>query len=333
MGGIRMKFFSKRIIISFLIVVFSIGLVGETVFAQAGNYPNKPIQILLIHKAGSSTDTIARTLQIFLSKELGVNVVIQNLPGGGGTQAMYELQKAKPDGYTLLMTPFPSATLKQVLTPNAGFDVRDFTYVAGVSSGDNNTLAVSASSNLKTIKDFIEAGKTRKLKISGSGMNTNGHLIAGLLLDYAKLNFTYVPFEGGPEAITAVLGNHVDATVADIVGAVPLVNSGKLRLVAVAGSKRDRRFPDVPTFAESGYPDIAVDNVVGIIGPKDLPAAIVDKLSDALKKVTANTEFIDAGAKTGFTVAFTNSEDLNAISLKLLDTVIAEKDVLVQMGK
>jgi len=328
-----MKLLSRKRVVVFLIAVLSIVLVGQTAFAQAGNYPSKPIQILLIHKAGSSTDTIARTMQIFLSKELGVNVIIQNLPGGGGTQAMYELQKAKPDGYTLLMTPFPSATLKQVLTPNAGFDVRDFTYIAGVSSGDNNTLAVSANSNLKTLKDFVEAGKTKKLKISGSGMNTNGHLIAGLLLDYAKINFTYVPFEGGPEAITAVLGNHVDATVADIVGAIPLVNSGKLRLVAVAGSKRDRRFPDVPTMAESGYPDISVDNVVGIIGPKDMPAAIVDKLSDALKKVTANQEFIGAGEKAGFSVAFTSSDDLKAISLKLLDLVIAEKDVLVQMGK
>ncbi len=121
-------------------------------------------------------------------------------------------------------------------------------------------------SPIKTIDDFVKAAN---LKVSGSGVGTNGHLAAALLKDKAKVPLTYVPFEGGPEAINAVLGKQVDATVASIVGAVPLVDSGKLRLIGVFGSRRDPRYPDVPTFAESGYPDVAFDVEVGIVALRE----------------------------------------------------------------
>lgn len=299
--------------------------------STANSYPNKPIQLLLVHKAGSSTDIIARTIQPYLSKELGVQVVVQNVPGGGGVEAMDQLKKAKPDGYTLLMSPFPSANLKQVLTPNVDFDVTQFSYVAGVSAGDNNTIAVAADSPYKTYADLVAASKTKNLKIAGSGVATNGQFVSALLQDKANLKFTYVPFEGGPDAINAVLGHQVDATVADIVGTIPLVNSGKLRLLAVTGSQRDPRFKDVPTVAESGSPDVAVNVAVGIIGPTGLPEEISKKLSDAISKAVTNPELVSAGQKAGFTAAFTSGTDLKALSTKLLDMVTAEKATLTKM--
>lgn len=125
-GGIRMKrSWGKMVAVLALCILVVTSLVGcgsktsdTTAKSVASDYPNKPIQLILVHKAGSSTDIIARTLQPYLVKELGVQVVVQNVTGGGGTQAMSQLAKGKPDGYTVLMTPFPSATLKQVLSPD-----------------------------------------------------------------------------------------------------------------------------------------------------------------------------------------------------------------------
>lgn len=299
--------------------------------SEASSYPAKPIQLLIVHKAGSSTDIIARTLQPFLSKELGVQVVVQNVPGGGGVQAMSQLNKEKPDGYTLLMSPFPSANLKQVLTPNVDFDVTKFSYVAGATAGDNNAIAVVADSPIKSFADLVAMSKTKKLKIAGSGVATNGQFASALLQDKGNLKFTYVPFEGGPDAINAVLGKQVDATVADIVGTIPLVNSGKLRLIAVTGNERDRRYKDVPTVAESGMPGVAFNVKVGIVAPPGLPADISKKLADAVSKVVTNPELLSAGEKAGFTASFTSGADMKTLSSQLLDMVTAEKSSLTSM--
>lgn len=300
--------------------------------SAASNYPNKPIELILIHKAGSSTDLIARTLQPYLSKELGVQVVVQNVTGGGGTQAMSQLVKDKPDGYTLLMTPFPSATLKQVLNPDVDFDIKNFSYVAGVSGGDDNTIAVATDSPIKSFEDLVTTAKSKNLKIAGSGIATNGHFAAALLQDVGNIKFTYVPFEGGPASLNAVIGNHVDATIASIVGAIPLVNSGQLRLLAVTGSQRDSRFKDVPTVAELGLPDVAFDVKVGIVAPPELPADISKKLSDAIEKVVTNPEFISAGEKVDFTAVYCNGDDLKSTSLKLIDMVTKQKAALSSTG-
>lgn len=322
-----------------ILVVTSLAGCGSKTAADTGaksvasDYPNKPIQLILIHKAGSSTDIIARTLQPYLAKELGVQVVVQNVTGGGGTQAMSQLSKGKPDGYTLLMTPFPSATLKQVLSPDVDFDIKNFSYIAGVSAGDNNVIAVTADSPIKTFADFVTAAKTKNLKVAGSGVATNGQFAAALLQDKGNIKFTYVPFEGGPDALNAVLGNHVDATVADIVGTIPLVTAGKLRLLAVTGTQRDRRFKDVPTVAECGLPAVAFDVKVGIMAPPGMPAELSKKLSDAITKVVANPEFVTAGDNVGFTAAYNSGDDVKTTSLKLLDMVTKEKAALTAMAK
>ena len=111
----------------------------DTQTAGQTDFPTKPIQLLCVHKAGASTDIIARTLQSYLSNEFGQQVVVQNVTGGGGLEAMSQLNKADPDGYTLLITPFPSGILKQVIGSDVDFDLKNFTFVMGVSANDNNS--------------------------------------------------------------------------------------------------------------------------------------------------------------------------------------------------
>lgn len=303
---------------------------GSETSAPATDYPTKPIQLLCIHKAGASTDIIARTLQPYLSQQLGQQVVVQNITGGGGLQAMSQVNKADPDGYTLLISPFPSAVIKQVINDNVDFDLEKFTFVSGVSAKDNNVLAVAADSPIKTIDDFKN---TPNLKVSGSGVGTNGQLAAALLKDKGHVNLTYVPFEGGPEAINAVLGKQVDATVADIVGVIPLVTQGKMRIVGTFGSQRDSRYPDVPTFVESNMPGVAFDTEVGIAGPPNMSQDIVKVIQDAVHKVISDPTVQSSAEKAGFSAVETDSETLRTDAIKQFELVTSEKSILAGTGK
>ena len=186
-------------------------------------------------------------------------------------------------------------------------------------------VAVPVDSPIQTIDDFMKASN---LKISGSGVGTNGHLASALLKDKAGVSLTYIPFEGGPEAINAVLGKQVDATVANIVGAVPLAESGQLRLVGVFGTERDSRFPDVPTFAESGYPDVAFDVEVGIVGPPNMPEDVLKVLRDGISKVVNDPEVATVAVKAGFNAVEVPADKLKADVLKQFEQVEAEKAVL-----
>lgn len=323
------KSFWKSSVVFVLACLMFVPLVGCST-KSVSNYPNKPIQLLCIHKPGASTDIVARTLQPYLSSQLGQQVVVQNVTGGGGLEAMAQLNKADPDGYTLLITPFPSAVIKQVINKDAGFDLMGFTFIEGVTAKDNNVLAVATDSSIKTIDDLTKASD---LKISGSGVGTNGQLAAALLKDKGKVNLTYVPFEGGPEAINAVLGKQVDATVANIVGVAPLVSAGKMRIVGTFGPERDARYPDAPTFAESGMPGVSFESETGIVGPPNMPADVLKVLRDAISKVVNNTDVQSVGTKVGITVMEISADKLKADAAKQFDLVTAEKSILAGTGQ
>jgi tripartite-type tricarboxylate transporter receptor subunit TctC len=284
------------IAIAFLVVV------SASVFAAdaADNYPQRPVTMVIPHKAGSSTDIVARCLQPYFQKYLGEKavVVVENQEGGGGNAAHLKNFRAAPDGYTIELSPFPSAILGEMVK-GGNFKTLQFTFLYNVTGSDFNGIFVKYDSPYKTIKDLVEASKKQKITMSGSGIGTNGHMAMKLLEADSGAHFEYVSFDGGTEAAIAVAGGHTVSGVGNLVALKQLAEEKRIKILAVIGDKRAEAFPDVPTAIEAGYTDAVMDVCVGVFGPPNMPAGIVKKLEEALRKAVSDPEFQKQAEKLG----------------------------------
>ena len=256
--------------------------------AQAG-WPSQPITIIVPFAPGGTTDIVGRALAAGLSKQLGQTVVVENKPGAGGTLGVVDMQRAKPDGYRLTLAPV--GIFRQPYVQKVNYDpLRDQTYIATFTAYDF-FLAVAADSPFKTVKDVVDAAKASKtgLDYGTPGKFTGNQVTMALLGKAAGVKFTHVPYKGDSEAITALLGGHVQ-TIVVTNGIRSFVDSGKVRLLAVAAEKRPAAFASVPTFKEEGF-DVVVPSPLGLAGPKGLPLPIVEKLDAAIKAVLADPEW------------------------------------------
>lgn len=286
--------------------------------AKADVYPSRPVTILVPHKAGSSTDIIARTLQPTLQKNLGekISVVVENQEGGGGNAAHQKTYKATPDGYTIEIAPFPSMQLGE-LVKSGNFKAMEYTYLYNVTGADYNGIFVKYDSPYKDLKSLVEAAKTQKITMSGSGIGTNGHMALKLLEKSSGAKFEYVSYDGGTEAAVAVAGGHAMSGVGNIVALKQLADEKKIRIVAVIGEKRHVNFPDVPTAVESGYKDAIMDVCVGVFGPPNLPADIAKKLEEALNKSVNDPEFKKQAEKLGSNIVPLGSIEFKKLAEKI----------------
>lgn len=293
------------------------------------DYPTKPITMYIPHKAGGSTDMIARALQPFLQKYLGdkASIVIENEGGGGGNAAHLKTYKAAPDGYTIEMTPFPSMTLGEIVK-GGEFKAMEYTYLYGVTGGDYNGIYVKYDSPYQTINDLVEAAKKGKVTMSGSGVGTNSDMSMRLLEKPAGVKFEYVSYDGGTEAAVAVAGGHVDSGVGNVVSLKQMVEEKKIRILAVIGKERHANFPDVPTAIEAGYEGAAMDVCVGMIAPPNLPEDIAKILEDALSKAVADPEFKAQADKLGATLKPLGAAEFKAVAENIYNQAYSMKDEL-----
>ncbi|HYE81644.1 MAG TPA: tripartite tricarboxylate transporter substrate binding protein [Clostridia bacterium] len=335
---------SKRRIALITVLVFllsSIALAGCTPKPAAegaapaaaepakSNYPSQPITMYIPHKAGGSTDMVARALQPYLQKNLGdkASVVIENEGGGGGNAAHLKTYKAAPDGYTIEMTPFPSMTLGEIVK-GGEFKAMEYTYLYSVTGGDYNGIYVKYDSPYKTLKDLVEAAKKGKITMSGSGVGTNSDMSMKLLEKPAGVKFEYVSYDGGTEAAVAVAGGHTDSGVGNVVSLKQMVDEKKLRVLAVIGKNRHANYPDVPTAVEEGYEGAAMDVCVGVIAPPNMPADIAKVLEDALSKAVADPEFKAQADKLGATLVPLSSTEFKAVAENIYNQANSMKDEL-----
>lgn len=298
------------------------------------DYPSKPITMYIPHKAGGSTDMVARALQPYLQKHLGdkATIVIENEGAGGGNAAHLKTYKAAPDGYTIEMTPFPSMTLGE-LVKGGEFKAMEYTYIYGVTGGDYNGIYVKYDSPYQTINDLVEAAKTKKITMSGSGVGTNSDMSMKLLEKPAGVKFEYVSYDGGTEAAVAVAGGHVDSGVGNVVSLKQMVDEKKIRILAVIGKDRHANFTEVPTAVESGYEGAAMDVCVGIVAPPNLPADIAKILEEALSKAVADPEFKAQADKLGATLKPLSSSDFRAVAENIYNQADSMKDELKAASK
>ena len=250
--------------------------------AQA--WPDKPVTIVVPFPPGGSTDTLARTLAASMQAKLGQTVIVENKAGATGTIGTAQVARAPADGHTVLVSSLGPFVIAPHLLKNVPYDAGRDLDLLTVAVQAPNVLVVPAASPYKTVADVIAAAKKSpdKLTFASSGNGSSDHLTAELFWLQTGTSGVHVPYKGGAPAVSDLLGAQVEASFQNINAIVQHVNTGKLRALAVTGSKRSALMPAVPTLSESGVKDADVYSWQGIAAPKGLPAEVKAKVHAAL---------------------------------------------------
>lgn len=261
-------------------------LVAAPLVAQAA-YPEKPIRLIVPYSAGGSSDVLARGISDQLSAELGQPVVVENRAGAGSMIGTGYVASEAPDGYTLLLADVPFTIVPALYGDRAKYDARkDFKPVAllGVSP---MYLFVNPASPLKTAADLVASAKERpdQLAIGSGGNGSLTHLMAELFMLNTEAKLVHVPYKGAAASVTDLAGGQIEASFTTMPTAAALYQGKKLRALAVSSPARQSDTPEVPTFAESGWPDLTVESWWGVVAPAGTPQDVLDTLSRAMDKV------------------------------------------------
>lgn len=275
---------------------------SPTLRAQPADWPSKPIRIIVPAPAGGAYDRTARPLAQEMAVQLKQAVVIDNKPGAGniiGTQAG---ASAAPDGYTVTMTGMLN-TIAQGMYDKVPFNiVDDFVHVASIGGGVQ-WLVANTQTGPRSFAEMLEQARREpgRLNYASSGQGSTGHLLMELLQRATGTQLTHVPYKGGAPALQDVLGGLVPVTVIPISGAMPHVQSGKLRVLAVSSATRSPEMPQVPTFEELGYKQLTVTSWVGLSVPKGTPGPVVERLFGAIRASLAKPEVMGKLQAEGMT--------------------------------
>ncbi len=269
--------------------VFVLGLAGG---AQADKFPSKPIRYIIPYSAGGGNDVLARAFQRPFEKELGVRVLIENIPAGTTKVATLEAMKAKPDGYTLIHMSDPAWVAYYY---SKTYDTKvweQLTPVGNLTTEPYGFVEVRAES-YKTWGDLVKAAKANPGKLTCGGPGAGGmmELIMNEITKAAGVETKYVPFAGAGPSKTALLGGHIDFRVCQPTEAITMIRAGKTRGLAVSTDKRMAALPDVPTFKELGIGDSVILSR-SIWGPPKLPKDLVEALTRVIERATKDPEFI-----------------------------------------
>ena len=286
---------SKRLLLAALVA----GCAGWAAApAAAQSYPTKPIRLIVPFPPGGPIDTLGRLAAQQLTDDLGQQVVVENRPGGGATIGSRAVATAEPDGYTLLFGSSGSLAIAPTLIENAGFDpVKSFAPVAMVSSG-TLLLVVNDKVPAKNVKDLVAYAKAHPGKLNyGAGNSTPPHIAWGLFTLSTGTKVVFIPYKGAAPAIADLLAGQSQFIIDAPGSLMPFVEAGKLRPLAVTGDKRLADLPDVPTMAESGFPDFLMTFWTGIVAPAGTPEPIVARLNTAINKALESKAMQSAMAK------------------------------------
>ena len=286
--------------------------------ANAQTFPARPVSFLVPWPPGGTTDIVMRSIAALAEKNLGGRIVIENKPGVSGTLGAQALaQGARPDGYTIAQMPITVFRLPAMMKTN--FDpATDFTWIIHLT-GYTFGVVVRADSPWKTWADLVAYAKANpgRLTYATPGNGTSLHMTMEDIAQREGLKWTQVPYKGYAEAAQGLLGGHVDAH-ADSTGWAEQVNAGRLRLLCTWGAARTKRWPNVPTLKDLGYP-IVSNSPYGIAGPKGMDPAVVKALHDAFKKALDDPEFQKMLDKYDQDTYYLNSADYAAFAKKSIE--------------
>ena len=295
--------------------------------ARAQSYPTRTIKYLCPWPAGGSTDVVMRALAESAGKIMGQSVIVESKPGAGGTLGAIELVNAKPDGYTLAQIPVGAFRIPHM--QKVQFDtLKDFTWIICLT-GYTFGLVVPIESPIKNIKDLVAFAKANpdKFTYGTPGTGTSPHLAVEEFAQRAGIKLTQIPFKGSAQNLQAVMGGHVMA-MSDSTGWGPMVDAGKLRLLATYGSKRTTRWPQVPTLNELGYETVS-DSPYGVCGPKGMDPKVVKIIHDAFKKTLDDPAVLASFSQYDQPVIYMNTAEYTKYAK---DSFFAEKKTIERLG-
>jgi len=264
---------------SLVVKTFLIALTALALPSLAA-YPDKPVKLLVGYGPGGATDIIARLLSKYLTDKWGQAVVVENKPGASGMIAALEVVRSTPDGYTLLLGYTPEVSINKLVFETMRYDpITDLTAIA-LAAEAPLVLAVGPKVQAKSLKDLLAQAQTSAPLTYGTpGVGGQQHMAGEMLSIATKLPMTHIPYKGTGPAVAALVGGQIDIFFATTPPLLGQIRAGKITPLAVAGSKREKLLPEVPTFVELGYPNIQLTNWFGLFGPKNLPAAVLQSIT------------------------------------------------------
>lgn len=277
-------------------------------------WPNRPIKIVATFPAGGSSDLIARLLGPKLTAILGQPIVVENRPGGAGILGAEVVAKSPPDGYTLIMsTPGPHS-IGPTLNPNIRYDaVAHFTHIALIGSLPH-VLLTNQQFQAKTLKELVELSRSQpgRIDFASGGNGSINHIIGELFNTAAGISLRHIPYRGSAPATIDLRGNVVPLAVDALPANLGAIKSGELRALAITSATRSPMAPNIPTFSELGYPQLTVENWVGISGPAGMSDVITRRIADAVEKAMTQPEIRTRLAEWGVQPSYMGPGEFSA---------------------
>jgi len=268
--------------------------------AQAQDWPNRPIKVIVPGGAGGSGDILARVVAEHLSATFKHQFVVENRPGAGGMIATQQLAAASPDGYTIGITLLSTISLVPFINPAATYDpLKDLTHIAYIG-GAPVVLGASPKTGVKSFKDFVAYAKEKKFTFVTAGVGSDGHLMGEAVARSTKVDVEHVPYKSASQALSDIVAGHVPFSTLTLFSTSQFLRSGQMNAVAITAPARMPDYPDLPTFKELGHPELTGTTWYLISGPAKLPADIVDKLNRAVTDVINRPDMTARLRRDGF---------------------------------
>jgi tripartite-type tricarboxylate transporter receptor subunit TctC len=278
-------YFEKRRGLLVLITTLACCAVGVANAQTNASWPDKPIKIIVGYSAGGATDILARLVAVKMGNTLGQTVIVENKPGANSNVGAEIVARSPADGYTLYAFSIAN-TINMSLYPKLGYDALKDLEPIGMIAKIPNILVVNPSLPIKTVADYVRYAKESKdgVTFASSGSGSSIHLSGEMFKMQSKIQMLHIPYKGSAPAVTDLLGGQVDSMFDNAPSAMPHIQGGKLRAVGITSAQRSPLLPELPTLAESGYPNFDVQSWFALAAPAGTPKPIIEKLNAALNK-------------------------------------------------
>jgi tripartite-type tricarboxylate transporter receptor subunit TctC len=315
--NVPVAFAARHLVVCGLVAagIVTAGTSLPTAAAAQSAYPTRPISLVIPFPPGGATDVLGRVIGHKMAMELGQPVVVENRSGAGTIIGAGYVAKAKPDGYTLLVSSGTTFTVNPAIRSNLPYDpIKDFEPI-GISGRTGLILLANSAVPVNTVKQFVDYVKAApdKHAYGSYGSGTTAHFAGESILSAAGLKMTHVPYKGSAPAMTDLMGGQIPFSIDTVAAAIPQLKTGKIKAIAVTAAKRSALLPDVPTMAESGYPEIDMDTWLIIAAPRGLPADVKARLEKALVAVMADPETREKLIGAGFEPSYSNAAEASQL--------------------
>ena len=295
-----------------IILLAVAAVLAAPAFSQS--YPSRPVRFVVPFAPGGSTDTLARTMGVKLADALGQQVVVDNRPGGNGDIGMLIVARAPADGHTIVLGYIANLAIAPSLQAKMPYDpVKDYAPITQPASSPN-VLTAHPSVPAKSLKELIALAKASPGKVSfaSTGVASVGHLTGELINNLAGIRMTHVPYKGSGQAVTDILGGHVQVMFSGFSSTLHHIKSGKLRALAVTGPKRSPALADVPTISEQGFPGVEATAWYGVLAPAGTPKPVITRLHGELVRILKQPDVVQKLDGLGFEIVGSTPEQFGA---------------------